>query len=201
MLLSNVKEIEIPEGKIKQISKGSTILWKKKGIRFVNFLVSNGPQYINTGLTGGKYIIEFGAQALSMPSNGTLPVGTTFFYIFFPTDSTGAYNTQGVQTVFNLTTLQYHVYRHDGSNLFVDGVHAATRGIAGTAGALYLFKASGYMDRLSTTKMSYCKIWDITTNELLRDYVPALDENGRAGFFDRVSQTFKFSESGEFLYE
>ena len=201
MLLNNVKEIEIPEGKVKQIAKGSTVLWKKSGIRFVNFLISNGPQYINTGLTGGRYIIEFGAQALSIPSDGTLPIGTSNFYIFFPTNTTTAYNTTGDQVVFNNTPLEYHVYRSDGTVLKVDGISKATRPLADTSGPLYLFKASGYRGRLSTTKMSYCKIWDITTNELLRDYVPAIDENGRAGFFDRVSQTFKFSESGDFLYE
>ena len=201
MLLSNVKEIEIPEGKVKQIAKGSEILWKKSGIRFVNFLVANGSQYINTGLTGGRYVIELGCQALSIPSNGTLPVGTKNFYIFLSAETVVGYNTTGTQITFNNTNLDFHTYRHTGTQLFVDGVLKATRTLASTSGALYLFKASGYMDRLSTTKMSFCKIWDYTTNSLLRDYVPALDENGRAGFFDRVSQTFKFSEVGDFLYE
>ena len=136
-----------------------------------------------------------------MPTNGTLPVGTTHFYIFFSTDTVSAYNTTGNQTTFGNNSLEYHIYRSDGSILQVDGVNRVKSGLALPYAPLYLFKASGYMDRLSTTKMSYCKISDITTNELLRDYVPAVDENGRAGFFDRVSQTFKFSESGEFLYE
>lgn len=201
MLLSNVKEIEIPEGKVKQIAKGSQVLWKKTGITFVNYLVGTGNQYINTGLTGGRYVIEFGAQATTMPSNGVLPIGTTNFYVFFSTASQSAYNTTGTQIAFANTPLQYHVYRSTGSQLYVDNVLKATRPLASTSGALWLFKGSGYTDRSSSVKFSFCKIWDYTTNELLRDYVPALDENGRAGFFDKVSQTFKFSEVGDFLYE
>lgn len=49
MLLSNVKEIEIPEGKVKQIAKGSEILWKKNSLTFVNAIIGTGTQFINLG--------------------------------------------------------------------------------------------------------------------------------------------------------
>lgn len=201
MLLSNVKEIEIPEGKVKQIAKGPQILWKKQGVNFVNFLVSNGPQYINTGLSGGRYIIEFGAQATGMPLNGCLPIGTTDFYVFFPSRTQTAFNTTGVQQLFGNTPLQYHIYKSNASQLYVDGILKSSRALASQDGNLWLFKASGYTDRASTLKMSFCKIWNYETNELIRDYVPALDSNNRAGFYDRVAGTMVYSEMGDFLYE
>ena len=172
-------------------------------IKYVKYLVGTGSQYMNTGLVGGLYRIELGAQATSIPDNGVLPIGAgQYFYLFFSTgDRTYVRLNYGNQLMTTNNSLIYHDYKLDGYNLYIDGEKRITVSSQASDGQLYLFKSSGYLDRLSTVKISYCRIYDLNTNELIRDYKPALDEDGRAGMYDAVSKTFTYSAVGEFEYE
>lgn len=72
MLLSNVKEIEIPEGKVKQIAKGSEILWKKSGFTFVNAIIGTGTQFIKLGKTiRQNYRIEMFMECTSLTNTAS----------------------------------------------------------------------------------------------------------------------------------
>lgn len=72
MLLSNVKEIEIPEGKVKQIEKGSEILWKKSGFTFVNAIIGTGTQFIKLGKTiRQNYRIEMFIECTSLTNTAS----------------------------------------------------------------------------------------------------------------------------------
>ena len=180
-----------------------SVFANNKKINFVRFLVGTGRQYIKTGLTGGRYVIEFGAQATNITGNGVLPIGCgDDFYIFFNTVNSTAFKTgiDGQQSISN-TPLEYHTYRTDGYSFYIDGVKKITLGLAGNSGELWLFKSYSYANRPSTLKMSYCKIYDMNTNELIRDYKPAIDKNGRAGMYDTIAATFTYSNVGEFEYE
>ena len=180
-----------------------SIIANNEKIKFVSFLVGTGNQYMKTGLTGGQYIIEFGAQATNITSNGVLPIGAgNSYYIFFNTTTTTAFKTSTFQQQSTQNTpLEFHTYKTDGYSLYIDDVKKITLGIANNTGELWLFKSYSYADRPSTLKMSYCKIYDMNTNELIRDYKPAIDENGRAGMYDAVANTFTYSNVGEFEYE
>ena len=64
---SHVKDVTIPEGSVKSISSGATILWHKAGgglpdiYQEVEYIQSDGSQYIDTGIVGngiGEYKIK-----------------------------------------------------------------------------------------------------------------------------------------------
>ena len=176
----------------------------------VNHLIGTATQYIDTGLTGTKYNIEIKCKATSMPSNGVLPWGTTNGYLFLYATNGVGWNTTGSQiTVSGIDTMNFRIYNQHYYNtslaqLYIDGADKGVRGTQQTTGALYLFKASGYMDRQSRLSVEYCKIWTYGpegSQTLLRDFVPAL-YNGRPGLYDRQNDVMYYSMSGDdFSYD
>lgn len=67
---------------------------------------------------------------------------------------------------------------------------------------IYIFaiNSNGTIQRLSSIKLYYLKIWD--NDSLIRDFIPVLDSDGVACLYDKVEGKYYYNQgTDEFLYE
>lgn len=212
MDFSNVKQLIIPEGEVKQIAIGGAIVWKKPLYDAqVEYLESDGSQWVDTGIT---------------------PAASTFgFEGSFSVNSLET--TQGVFGCRNQDAsagnFSYNAFIHNGG-LRCDTIGSPSWNYALTAGTLvnyvytpttttvngttqnngtkvdcnysfYLFNfhiPSGAYGSGCAQKLYSWKIY--VGNQLVRDFMP-VRKNGVGYLFDNVSQTlFGNQGTGAFTY-
>lgn len=198
-------------------NQGSGEFLYGREIHEVEYLESTGTQYIDTGIIGSSdtkaelaLIITtqatgnvgvFGSRGNSANSNllavgyGTSSLASDF--------NNSSYSSYRASVSYELDT-KYICYTSKEERFIKDEngiVLAQNTTLCNdtiSTNNLLLFAETGVSLR-QQGKMFYAKIWN--DNVLIRDYIPAIDENGKAFMFDRVSHTiFDNKGSGEFQY-
>lgn len=230
MFLSNVKDIEIPEGKVKQITKGSEILWKKSGFTPVNAIIGTGTQFIKLGKTiKQNYRIELLIECTSLTNTASNEVfGAQLANSLFPNGFSvlihngqipyfykNNYNNTNVTKEFwksgnklrirNTSTQMLFERLSDGS--VVETVTVSTVNSANLSGETL----EAYLMKFNTTqkfnykagmfKLNGLKVWD-ENNTLVMNIIPALDSEGVPCVVDLVdNRTLYNAGTGVFGYE
>lgn len=192
-----------------------------KEIRSATYLRSTGTQFINTGyFPNNNTKIETKVSGISDSSFST-STGTWFF------GGRQAYQQKMFGSYYNPSTSHLYcgfstnldhaevaktdmyadanIMAMDKTGLYINGTKkiSATSGTAFVSPAtLSLFGLNNNGSIISTTAftMHYFKVWD--NNELVRDYIPAQDENGIGFMFDKVSHVCYLNKgTGEFLVD
>lgn len=182
------------------------------GFTRLNYIESNGTQYINSGFKPNqdtRVIIDYQISAAqTIPLFGARNgIKNQEFEVFAYSDNIGVQDGYGNQqdyvtssanldrniidknknvTMSNDGTLNrintYHTFQCD-YNMYIFGMN--------NAGTLF--------DADYGSKIFYCKIYDNGT--LIRDYIPCINANGKAGLYDLVNKQFYGNEgTGEFTY-
>lgn len=177
------------------------------GHAFVEYIESNGEQYIDTGFipdTNSKMWLDFYPTVKQSKCYAGCRVKSTIdtFTINSGKDGTLQYGAFGAGN----TTLGAHtVGRHTESirnNLMVyDGVETViTERTLTTDYSVYLFACNQNGPNLQSECRIYaCKLWD--NNVLARDYVPARTYAGEYGMYDKLGEQFYGNAgTGAFTY-
>ena len=176
----------------------------------VDYLESTGTQYIDTGITSNlNTVVEMNLKVVSYSTNNT----ATFFG--------GLTSNVGISTNISKTNAdrfsrfgtKYAIIKRvdiegikstitiDKNAFVINGVSYAVGETSSFNGPnMYLFKVYGVASEYNTTTDIYsCQLWD--NGVLVRDYIPAIDENGVGFMFDRVSHTiYDNAGTGAFGY-
>ncbi len=172
-------------------------------IKEVAYLESTGTQYIDTRYTGNQNTkISVFAEKLT----------TTQAQLFGYFETNKSITLQFTQATgpsrfgtFNFVFTDWSVhekaeYEIDKTGYKKNGVYIATISTEQlfATGNLYLFRCNGSTS-ISNFRIYLCKIWD--NGNLVRDYIPAIDENGVGFMFDKVTHAiYDNIGTGAFLY-
>lgn len=185
----------------------------------VEYLESKGTQYIDTGLRltqnnaiGVCYKINsisgfsgvVGARTTASSNNisvnaNTGGSGAPFISVDFNNSNFETYSARNDDRTSDkiLVYLDKHIRKISINNSVVVSNNTECNDTIKTQSNCLLFRApgiNGYCD----LNMYYCKIWDGDT--LVRDYIPAVDENGVGYMFDKVTHTaYLNAGSGNFI--
>lgn len=226
--MSNVKEIEIPEGKVKQIAKGSEILWSKNGFTLVNAIIGTGTQYIKLGKSiKQNYLFEIEIESTSLTNsssnkvfgaqlqNSSWPNGMSFLiykgedpyfyknsYAF--KDITKAFWASGRQYKIKNTNTSLLIQRIE-NNSVVETVTVNVGGnLSGTTLETYLFnynRTDSTEHKNGLFKFKSLKVWD-ENDVLVMNVVPAIDGSGVPCVVDLVDNRILYNAgTGDFEYE
>ncbi len=187
----------------------------------VEYLQSSGTQYIDTGLKG-KNNIDFDYKCIFTNLDGTAQcvggnwsgAGTSTVSLYLGlirTNGNFAYHYDGTSSpvVVMNTTVQDTPYSIQGrmrvgeQYMVINGTKSSVGTISSTFTSslnMYLFGINNNgLSNPAYMKLYYCKIYD--NGNLVRDFIPVLDNNGRPAMYDQVSgQLFYNQGSGEFTY-
>lgn len=173
-------------------------------VNFVNYIQSNGTQFIDTGFKpnqntkveikmqssnqDGDSVWIFGCQT-SWGSNGfAVSTHTAEFGYSTTITDVNFYDGSDHTIIFDKGVLKKDgstIWTGSGTfqtiyNMYISGINAAGTGIS-LIGKIY-----------------YAKIWDNGT--LIRDYLPCLDKDGVACLYDKVEKKYYYNAgSGEFI--
>lgn len=173
-----------------------------------SYLTSSGTQYINTGIVPtNNTAIEMSFNLLSYNSwnaiFGTRNSNSDNFYIWFNSSGTsylGCGNSDILSAFYTMPLGKHTIYMKSGF-VNIDGTHYGfANGTIDTAMPITLFKSnySGEPSTCSNISLYYCKIYN--SDILVRDFVPALDNNNVACLYDKVTKTFFYnSGTGDFV--
>lgn len=193
------------------------------GFKRVEYLQSNGTQYIDTGVyptqltkveyrcavTGSVSNVDshlFGSrlsassEAFDLAYMNTSPNGIEKFRFIHGTTTTQ-------ETTTSVTASQLanpHTYYMSGTSFKVDGsekMSFTTTSFTGTY-SLWLFgvnNAGSLHNQVRAQRVYKCKIWD--NNTLVRDFIPCLDTTNTPCMYDTVTQTAFYNHgTGAFNY-
>jgi len=164
-------------------------------IHHVDYLESTGTQYIDTGITlTNNHSVEVDYQLTSASQNrkgifgGLVTNGARFGALLSPSNNylEFGYGSTNVWYQPGLPDTKRHVMKQEKNLLYFDGSLAYTFNTATFTqtftAPLGNFNYTNYYP--ATAKYYSSKWWD--GNTLVRDYKPAIDENGVCFWFDRV---------------
>ena len=197
-------------------NQGSGDFLYGREIHYVDYLESTGTQYIDTGVvakSGLSSVLDFEYTALSGTASmldarsgndrfylcHTGKPSTTFFFYYGYGSAVQSSTTPAVNTRYLVETS----LASGSQSMKVNGTTIASGSSSWTYNLgvnLYLFGMNYSTPQyLTSAKLYGCKIMDGDT--LVRDYKPAIDENGVGFMFDRVSHTcFLNQGTGAFKY-
>lgn len=178
----------------------------------LGYIESTGTQYINTGFKATNNTkVEMKLSNFPPISVWAPPFGartspsSSDEYAFYRTD-TGLYRSDfsGNRVTFpsgtNLTNET--IVTKDGPNTTINGTTITNTSATFTATyPLFLCKINdgGTGGHTASLRLYYCKIWDNGT--LVRDFIPAKDNNNVAGLYDKVTKNFYYNQgTGTFNY-
>lgn len=174
---------------------------------FVNYIQSNGTQYIDTGFIPNqntKVVME--AQLISAGQAYPAPFGTdntdtNSFYVFFLGGTTWAANFNSSRYSVPGGETDRCVFSLDSSAFVVNSASAQiSQGNFQSDYKLFLFciNRGSRVDNKANMKLFSCQIYDNGT--LVRDYLPCLDKDGVACLYDQVNEEYVYNAgSGEFI--
>ena len=174
---------------------------------------STGTQYIDTGIIPTNHRVKMKFQcttsdnAAIFGSYGDKSTGLNYnVYEFVWYNSRWYYAPDiydGEQTDFSPTVyptdiveLDFNTY--DNKIVMNNTVCGSTYGVSRAVLPLYLFKQNG-TEQPAKMKLWYAQIYDRATQTLVRDFVPAKDENGIFCLYDNVTQAY-FYNQGEGVF-
>ena len=193
-----------------RISYGLAVAFKVGGVKYtpVEYISSTGTQYIDTGIVASSgFEVEIKLKANSYNNlcsiigahNDSSPYGRN--YLGITSSHTEIGQCDSVHTYTAIDTDSSHVVLcsnvYNNMYFIVDNVAQSTSGAqsGGTysKNTLYLFWCHGgaqWFSRFSG-RIYYCKITESGT--LVRDFIPAKDEVGNVGLYDKVEGKFYYN--------
>lgn len=190
-------------------------------IHYVDYLESTGTQYIDTGYYPNLNTkVEFMASGINADSFAASASGTWFTggrQAYQQKMFGSHYNPTNQNLYFSFSTSQNSSYYSsssmygdnkkftlDKTGLYINDVkivnNTNTTDFTSPATlAIFALNNNGTVISFTGYKLQYYKIWD--NNTLLRDFIPAIDENGVGYMLDRVSHTiYDNAGTGAFGY-
>ena len=176
-------------------------------VNFVNYIQSNGTQFIDTLFIPNqntKVVME--AQLISAGQVYPAPFGTdntdtNSFYVFFFGGTTWAANFNSSRYSVTGGETDRCVFSLDSSAFVVNSASVQiSQGNFQSDYKLFLFciNRGSSVDNKANMKLFSCQIYDNGT--LVRDYLPCLDKDGVACLYDKVSETYFYNQgTGEFI--
>lgn len=182
-------------------------------IKKVLYLVSDGTQYIDTGIIGKPGIdVELCVAFTESFSGWHFLIGSCYSnsnrsYLIGVSSLTTTTVQRGTHAShddsYNFTIGTDYVLNFTGTVFSINGSQICTVSDQSFTSpvSMYLFAANknGEAWFLTPMALKYCKIWE--DGILVRDFVPALNDSNVAGLYDNKNNIFYESESGSFDYE
>jgi len=176
----------------------------------IEYIESTGTQYIDTGIIptnhrlkikfqkndslGSSIFGSYGTTALTDSYELTWYQGKWYY-------SNGQKNTNHPTTppaVTDVITLDYFTF--DNKVIMNGNEVGSTLSASVSINPLYLFGKNATYQQLSSMKLWYAQIYDRETQQLVRDFVPAIDENGVICLYDNVTKAYFYNQGeGEFI--
>lgn len=175
------------------------------------YLESTGLQYIDTGFKHNqntRVIMEFEVnyhqdwKCVVGSYGGTEGTGKFFFMGF--NNAGSFYSHYGKEDIFSLSVASSGRHRLDFNKNILkidDKSHTFSAQTFQSEYNFMLFGTSVYNGSVgkSSYKLYFCKVYDNDT--LIRDFVPAINTNGKPCLFDRVSKTYFLNKgTGDFVF-
>ena len=207
-MISNAKEITIPEGSVNRILVGGNKVWGKSiPYTEIEYIETSGTQFIDTGVApnpDSRVICDFQAKDVDSENSIFGSRNNSSSRIFaFSIRSTGDWRfgygnsyvgTTNADTKRHVVDVNKNVCTLDGSVLYTKdyvefvGYRTIHLGAIYGAGKYYYGRAKIYS----------CQIFDNDT--MVRDFVPCINADGEAGMWDKLNNVFYGNNgSGEFI--
>ena len=188
----------------------------KKTINYIEYIESTGTQYIDTGIIPENLTVELEYSYTTSMQNAKSDVyaiccsygennnrynmavkwDTNNHAWFLGSTKTGSEIVY--QTEFD-TNKHKVIFNDANSNIYFDGKLITTFSELDTTSkkcTLTLFAyntLNGVLNNANHTRIYSCKLIAKTTKKVIRDFIPALDENNVACLFDKVSKTYFYN--------
>lgn len=196
----------------------STEIRFPKGYTEVEYLASNGNQYIDTEVLGnGEFDVDYQYYQTENSSNaifaGTRSASQHLNFGQRSNGSTGAFSMaylgeywQAISSPAINTNIRVQISYKSGSQTgTLNGTAMTSKSLTGTEAtnlSIYLFKRHHYgTDNVSglVGRIYYFKLWN--NGALVRYFIPALDPNGRPCMWDAITKKPYYNQgTGEFTY-
>lgn len=219
MNFSTVTSVEIPEGKVVSISKGTEVLWRKKQQKYKKrllYLESTGTQYLDlkvTGKSGVKSFLDFefvsGNLADYIVFGSASGNWATRFYPVSTRDGAWVlgYGARISATSAPVLGQRYAVESELSAGkqtMIVDGstvISSATAGTIDTKLNMFLFGVNNGGAFKSYGGSRVYSNWIEVGGVLVRDLIPVLDWDDVPCMFDNVSEEFFYNKgTGQFKW-
>lgn len=171
------------------------------GFKEVEYLESTGTQYIDTGL---DYFADFevGIKLASNATNKALGNGQVYCmqrvaantpYWQFSSGTNNSWNSQ-------VPITEFHIIKWKEDKIYSDNTFLKdkTKDL-NSSNQMMLFGTDA--SHTYPNLIYFCKMWNPTTGELVRDFIPCLDNNDIPCLWDRVEQKAYYNAgTGSFTY-
>lgn len=208
MNFASVKALTIPEGEVKSISIGGTVVWEKQLLydARVEYLESTGTQYVDTGVdlvNGDTFMLEVDGRYTSLLSRYQLMgVYASSYFGVNPNNrwivaGGDGFDTANADTSRHAFTLRSTIGGTQTSYLTIDGA-SYSRSRTNNAGRMYLLNipASG---QTWTCAFAVYSARLTVNGVLVRDFIPV--RVGTVGYlYDKVSnKLYGNAGTGDFI--
>lgn len=170
-------------------------------------IACNGNQYIDTELKPNQNtVVEMKCKIDNTETSQALfgsrtGLKTKTFASFYANNNTIRCDYNTVQTNIGTLPAEEFTIKQDKNVFYLNKVQKGSTIYNNFNGDynLYLLatNTSGTVELKAMLQFYYCKIWDGTN--LLRDYIPIMDEAGKIHLYDKVNLKFYDSKGKEFL--
>ena len=174
------------------------------------YIESTGEQYIQTGIIPSNHTttIEFSNTSIPLSGQTWWNIGCTNYQVSNTQSDRFSGGGNGSWNHYNIAPSdvnKHKVIYNDQENriLFdnVDQIDWRQLQPYGLAVFAYGTIAGGGVD-FSKMRLYSLQIKDKTTNNLVRDFIPALDRRGKPALYDKISKTYFYNQgTGDFLYK
>lgn len=213
VIFANVKNIVIPEGNVKQISRNGEIIWKSESgglpgaYQQVEYIESTGTQYIDTGVAGSN-TLTFDIKFLSKNSFNVSSFGTIFgsrknswtsqYQLTSYGTSTGGGQFRWSSSTYNNLYMKTNEIMHvsmDGSKFYRnDGTSFNCTQPAAFSGFSITLFALNEIDSGKPVQFGKVQLYSLKFYEngvLIRDFVPCYRKrDNEIGLYDLVEGVF-----------
>lgn len=176
----------------------------------LQYIESTGTQWIDTGFISNQdsgYEIKFMASEGMTGACGIYGARTSATansFLLAAWKDNNALFTDYNSYVSGRIRIKYdndiHIFKANKNEIIMDGNKSITNNYTSfTSGkSSYIFKVNGGLSA-SKVKVYYLKVYD--NNELVRDFIPILDEDDNPCLYDKVEGKYYYNQgTGEFLY-
>ena len=172
----------------------------------IEYIQSKGNQYIDTGVVGNeKTKVETKIQCIGAQTGanffGARPVGSGSTNAFVITSFSGSRKIGFFYNGSSIPAIDYdndiHEYEFGGGVAKIDGIDYGLpdNGEFSTRYNIALLGNANGSSYLTTAQRLYAtKIYD--GDQLIRDYIPVVDHEGKVALFDKVNQELYYDEKG-----
>jgi len=176
----------------------------------LEYIRSTGPQYLDTGvLPTNNYKIEIKFRCESFGSasyeggiwGGETGYNSQAFHLYRTENQFDiGFSGQALVSSFNANAI-YEITVSNGSIIINGTSYSGSSGNINASYSVYLFalhRASTFVESTCSKSIYYCKIYNGTT--LVRDFIPAKDEEEIVCMYDRVNSQYYYNiGSGSFV--